>query len=190
MLFLNGVDARIYLFFCCCLSVNSYAHQVGVTESSIEIAEPGVRIIYSVPAHALAMLTGEEDNHNKTASAGSADKYISLIAGGWRVSASVDRCKLVNTLVVEASDEDVYLYQLDYQCRSSLSRIAISYSLFQNHASLSYKNRTKIKYGTVKSQLDLGLTQNQLNIPVAIMLEKHQSRLEHHFTLSINGEKT
>lgn len=124
----------------------AFAHLSGFTDTSIQIAQAGVKVIYTVPADNLLELDGQQPlaaapgpapgPAAQTAAAAAAAKpkepaaYLNAIANGWSVQALRRECfqKSAEAKALEAIPS--YQYILVYECPQGFEGMLIRYTLF------------------------------------------------------------
>ena len=105
------------------------AHLSGFTDTSIQIARAGVKLIYTVPADNLLEIVPQEER-----AAGGAIKepqaYLDAVVQGWSVVALGRACFLRQSEADALTKIGSYQYTLVYECPQGFEEMVIGYSLF------------------------------------------------------------
>lgn len=105
------------------------AHLSGFTDTSIQIARPGVKIIYTVPADNLLEIVPPESR-----AAGAAIQepkaYLDAVIQGWSVVALGRACFLRESEAAALTKIGSYQYTLVYECPQGFEEMVLGYTLF------------------------------------------------------------
>lgn len=104
------------------------AHLSGFTDTSIQIAQPGVNIIYTLPADNLLEL--EAQPRGEGAKPEVPDAYLDAVVQGWSVYAKRRPCFLREREASALRTIDSYQYLLRFDCPQGFDELVIRYSLF------------------------------------------------------------
>lgn len=146
------------------------AHVSGFTDTSVQVATTGVRIIYTVPSDNLIELerwSGGERRPTPEAPG----HYLPLVKAGWRVSASGERCLLSNTDTREVAAVGSYQFQFTFVCPKGLDAVTIGYDLFVDHWS-EHENFVRLFMADQRSRMRFTSERRSLDIPVADLLRQ------------------
>lgn len=119
----------------CCLLVllllqatAAWAHLSGFTDTSIQIAQSGVKVIYTLPADNLLELEprprGERDGPKPAAD------YLDAVVQGWSVHAKKRPCFLRASDAAALRSIQSYQYTLRFECPQGFEELVIRYALF------------------------------------------------------------
>lgn len=119
----------------CCLllllflqATAAFAHLSGFTDSSIQIAQPGVKIIYTLPADNLLEL--EAQPRGEGAKPGAPAEYLDTVIQGWSVYAKRRPCFLREREATALRTIESYQFMLRFECPQGFDELLIRYSLF------------------------------------------------------------
>lgn len=104
------------------------AHLSGFTDTSIQIAQPGVKIIYTLPSDNLIEL--ESQPRGEGAKPLSPDAYLDAVVQGWSVHAKRRPCFLREREASALRTIESYSYTLRFECPQGFDELVIRYSLF------------------------------------------------------------
>lgn len=105
------------------------AHLTGFTDTSIQIARPGIKLIYTVPADNLLELVAPEERP-ADGSVKEPEAYLEVVEQGWLVAASGRNCFLQESRAKALPTIGSYQYTLVYECPQGLAGTIIGYGLF------------------------------------------------------------
>jgi hypothetical protein len=146
------------------------AHVSGFTDTSIQVATTGVRVIYTVPADNLLELerwSGGERRSTPEAPG----HYLPLVKAGWRVSAGGERCLLSKAEAREVATVGSYQFQFTYVCPKGLDAVSIGYDLFVDHWA-EHENFVRMFMADQRSRLRFTSERRSLDVPVADLLRQ------------------
>ncbi len=101
------------------------AHLSGFTDTSIQIAQAGVKVIYTVPSDNLLELENASSKTPKPPAA-----YLDAIANGWIVTARKRECFRKDAEATALKSIPSYQYILVYECPQGFDEMLIRYTLF------------------------------------------------------------
>ncbi|MFC4307874.1 HupE/UreJ family protein [Steroidobacter flavus] len=104
------------------------AHLSGFTDTSIQIAQPGVKIIYTLPADNLLEL--ESQPRVEGAPPRAPDEYLDAVIQGWSISAKRRPCFLREREASALRTIESYQFTLRFECPQGFDELLIRYSLF------------------------------------------------------------
>lgn len=104
------------------------AHLSGFTDTSIQIAQAGVKIIYTLPADNLLEL--EPQLRGERALPKSPADYLDAVIQGWAVHAKKRPCFLRDRDAVALRSVESYQYTLRFECPQGFDDLVIRYALF------------------------------------------------------------
>jgi hypothetical protein len=106
----------------------AFAHLSGFTDTSIQIAQPGVKIIYTLPADNLLEL--ESQPRGEGAKPEAPAKYLDAVVQGWSVYAKRRPCFLRDRDATALRTIESYQFTLRFECPQGFDELLIRYSLF------------------------------------------------------------
>lgn len=119
----------------CCLllllllpATAAFAHLSGFTDTSIQIAQPGVKIIYTLPADNLLEL--ESQPRGAGAPPKPPAEYLDAVVQGWNVYAKRRPCFLRDREASALRTIESYRFTLQFECPQGFDELLIRYSLF------------------------------------------------------------
>ncbi|NYZ64556.1 HupE/UreJ family protein [Endozoicomonas sp. SM1973] len=138
------------------------AHLSGFTDTSIQIAKPGVKIIYTLPSDNLLEL---DSSNNKAVAPPSS--YMPAIINGWGIFTNKRSCFLRSSMAKALPKIAAYQYVLSYECPQGMNEMSIRYNLFaeqwrghQNYARIFMaNNRMRMRFTFDKKTLSLPVKQ-------------------------------
>lgn len=104
------------------------AHLSGFTDTSIQIAQPGVKIIYTLPADNLLELDPQPRGESAAPKAPAA--YLDAVVQGWSVHAKRRPCFLREREASALRAIESYQFTLRFECPQGFDELVIRYSLF------------------------------------------------------------
>jgi len=104
------------------------AHLSGFTDTSIQIAQPGIKVIYTLPADNLLELESEPRGEGVKPLAPA--EYLDAIVQGWSVSAKRRPCFLRDREAAALRTIESYQFSLRFECPQGFDELLIRYSLF------------------------------------------------------------
>jgi hypothetical protein len=104
------------------------AHLSGFTDTSIQIAQPGVKIIYTLPADNLLELVPPQERTGATIKEPGA--YLEAVAQGWSVQAKKRSCFQKSAEGSALRTIESYQFTLVYECPQGFDEMVIRYALF------------------------------------------------------------
>ncbi|WP_340680839.1 HupE/UreJ family protein [Paraglaciecola sp.] len=159
------------------INLQAHAHLSGFTDTSIQIAQPGIRIIYTIPIDDLAELPLEGPDKNFSGhgkiSTQPAVYYQDTIVKGWKIYSKTRNCHLIKQKSVELKTVKSYQYEFDYQCEQGLDDIDITYQLFVAQ-SRGHQNFTRIFLGGELQRMRFAFDKQNTQIPVQALLKEWQ----------------
>ena len=105
------------------------AHLSGFTDTSIQIAQPGVKIIYTVPADNLLEIVPPEQRDPK-ASIKEPKAYLDAVVQGWSVVALGRSCFVRESEADALTKIGSYQFTLVYECPQGFEEMVLGYTLF------------------------------------------------------------
>lgn len=156
------------------MSSTAHAHVSGFTDTSIQIAATGVRIIYSVPADNLLELAG--DPGKASPSSALPVVYLERVKAGWQVEASGERCLLSQALSRTLEAVGSHQYQFTFVCPAGMRELSIRYSLFFEKWP-DHENFVRVFMAGQRQRMRFTAEQPTLSIPVADLLRQWGSSL-------------
>jgi hypothetical protein len=119
----------------CCLllllllqATAAFAHLSGFTDTSIQIAQPGIKIIYTLPADNLLELASQPRTEGAKPEAPA--EYLDAVVQGWSVYAKRRPCFLRNREASALHTIESYRFTLRFECPQGFDELLIRYSLF------------------------------------------------------------
>lgn len=104
------------------------AHLSGFTDTSIQIARPGVKIIYTLPADNLLEL--ESQPRGDGAKPKAPAEYLDAVIQGWSLYAKRRPCFLRDSEASALRTIESYQFTLQFECPQGFDELLIRYSLF------------------------------------------------------------
>ncbi|ABC33310.1 conserved hypothetical protein [Hahella chejuensis KCTC 2396] len=156
-------------------SMMAFAHLSGFTDTSIQIAEPGVKLIYTLPSDNLLELEPNVDMRVEAPEA-----YLAQVAAGWSVSADKRACFLEERQATALPDIESYQYTLTYQCPQGMDAVSIRYQLF-NEQWRGHQNYVRVFMADNRMRMRFTFDRQTLDLPVAKLLQEWSSRLTAEF---------
>jgi hypothetical protein len=104
------------------------AHLSGFTDTSIQIAQPGVKIIYTLPADNLLELGLPQQRADTAIKEPRA--YLEAVAQGWSVQAKKRSCFQNSAEASALRTIESYQYTLVFECPQGFDEMVIRYALF------------------------------------------------------------
>jgi len=153
---------------------HAIAHVSGFTDTSIQIATTGVRVIYTVPADNLLELERRAGGNGSTAPAptlAGPEHYAAMVRAGWRVTAGGERCLLSNAGTREVAAVASYQFQLTYVCPKGLDAVTVAYDLFVDQWA-DHENFVRLFIADQRSRMRFTAERRTLEIPVADLLRQ------------------
>ena len=112
----------------CLLTVGAFtdaaAHFRGLTDTAVEIARPGVRILYTVPSDDLLELDGAGSKLSPPKT------YIEAVEAGWQVAAEGTRCQSAERAAYALEEIEALQFSLTWRCDALPEAVTLSYRLF------------------------------------------------------------
>lgn len=152
------------------------AHFRGLTDTAIEIARPGVRIVYTVVADDLLELRPGAAG----GVLGSPEDYLAPVIDGWLVSSGDRACVLDASKAAELPDLAAYQYQLTWRCPQGLDSLAISYRVFEA-TQPEHENFARVFMAGRLLRWRFTAQHDRLVLPVAARLDEWRSTLDEAF---------
>ncbi|WLQ13432.1 HupE/UreJ family protein [Hahella aquimaris] len=157
------------------LSMMASAHLSGFTDTSIQIAEPGVKVIYTLPSDNLLEL-----EPNVEMRVAPPEDYITQVAAGWFVAAGKRACFLEDRKAKALPEIASYQYTLTYQCPQGMEAVSIRYELF-NEQWRGHQNYVRVFMADNRMRMRFTFDRQKLDLPVAKLLQEWGSRLSPEF---------
>ncbi|MCG8613913.1 MAG: HupE/UreJ family protein [Pseudomonadales bacterium] len=180
---------RLILLFLLFFTKTAFAHVSGFTDSSIQIAEPGVKIIYTVPSDNLLEL---EVNSNETSEASLTPKppeyYVDAIKSGWRVQDQGVPCTVFKHSSGVLENIQAYQYRLTFKCPNGMQQLEIDYGLFHPYWP-EHRNYTQVFMAGEQMQIRLDAEQPMLTLLVDKILKDWNKSLGTEFRLTDPNQK-
>ncbi|OZG72417.1 hypothetical protein BTA51_14900 [Hahella sp. CCB-MM4] len=184
----------LLLFVC-----KAQAHLVGFTDTSIQIAEPGIKIIYTLPSDNLIELEQGPDDRIRTSEGDKAgteksstektgsdenspeevfppDYYADLVSRGWHVDSRKRNCHLQEMHSIDLEQIASYQYTMVFECPQGLDDVDIYYSLFTEQWR-GHRNYSRVYMAGEQMRTRFAFDRNKLSIPVAKLLQEWKSEL-------------
>lgn len=121
--------SRCWLFLLLLLQATAAsAHLSGFTDTSIQIAQPGVKIIYTLPADNLLEL--ESEPRGEGAAPKPPAEYLNAVIQGWSLYAKRRPCFLRDSEASALRTIESYQFTLRFECPQGFDELLIRYSLF------------------------------------------------------------
>lgn len=156
------------------------AHVAGYTDTSVQVAATGVRIIYTLPTDSLLELAGRmpAGNPDREASArpGPPDAYLPAVKAGWVVQAAGERCLLTQAQARALDRLPSYQYQFSYVCPRGLDELTVRYGLFVDKWR-EHENFVRVFMAGQRMRMRFTADQPQLHVPVASLLAQWRQPL-------------
>lgn len=148
------------------VSLIASAHLSGFTDTSIQIAKPGVKIIYTLPSDNLLEL---DSSNNKTVAPPSS--YMPSITNGWGVFANKRSCFLLSSIAKALPKITAYQYTLNYECPQGIDELSIRYNLFTEQWR-GHQNYARIFMADSRMRMRFTFDKKILVLPVKQLLNK------------------
>lgn len=173
------IHSLFILLFIQLLPFQAEAHVSGYTDTSIQITNVGIRIIYTSPSDSLKELV--KTDHSSLSVTSSPDEYLSKVQDGWDVSSNNgQRCLLVKSKAIALDSLPSFQFQLTYVCPSGLSQVLIKYNLFiQKYP--EHENFSRVFMANQRMQKRFTAQNNELVIPVEKLLTQWNIKLAQGF---------
>jgi HupE / UreJ protein len=152
------------------------AHLSGFTDTSIQIAQPGVKIIYTVPADNLLEIVPPEQRV-PNASIKEPEAYLDAVIQGWSIVALGRSCFVRQRDAEALTKIGSYQYTLVYECPQGFEEMVIGYTLFgeqwrgeQNYLRIFMAGdqmRLRFAYDRKELRLDIPALLKQWGKPLA-----------------------
>ncbi|WP_020406194.1 HupE/UreJ family protein [Hahella ganghwensis] len=179
-----------WLFFVC----NAQAHLSGFTDTSIQIAEPGIKIIYTLPSDNLLELDGSPglenladvdvtagtDSDSFASEAMPPEAYSNAVADGWKVDSRKRNCHLDDLKAVRLDTVESYQYTLLFSCPQGLDDVEIYYSLFTEQWQ-GHRNYSRVYMADQQMRTRFAFDRNKLSVPVMQLLAEWDRSLDEQF---------
>ncbi len=169
-------------------TANGLAHVSGFTETSIQIAQPGIRIIYTTPADNLLEIRYPHSPPVEKSGGESArvdqyrspDHYSAAVANGWAVNSDGRNCLLGSVSALELDTIRSYQYILDFKCPQGMRQVDISYRLFTRQWQ-GHQNFARIFMADEQMRMRFTFAKTRLDIAVDEQLKKWNKSLDADF---------
>jgi hypothetical protein len=109
-------------------AIAAAAHLSGFTDTSIQVANTGVKIIYTLPADNLREL--DQQRARNSIAPRAPEAYLDAVAEGWQVLAKRRPCFLREHTATALPTIEAYQYVLRYECPQGFEELLIRYTLF------------------------------------------------------------
>lgn len=151
------------------------AHVSGFTDTSIQVAATGIRIIYTVPSDNLIELQrqGAGGDRPRLERPG---HYLALVRSGWQVNAGGERCLATTADTREVAAVGAYQFQFTYVCPKGLESVTVAYSLFVDQWA-EHENFVRLFLADQRSRLRFTSERRSIDVPVASLLRQWQKPL-------------
>lgn len=113
------------------------AHFRGLTDTAVEIARPGIRILYTLPSDDLLELEGAEPTLQPPGA------YVNAVAEGWQVEAEGAVCSRAERAGYALQEIDAYQFALTWRCDALPDAVTIRYRLFSK-PDQAHENLTRV----------------------------------------------
>ncbi|WP_163836205.1 HupE/UreJ family protein [Spartinivicinus ruber] len=159
------IRAIITITFLWAISFIASAHLSGFTDTSIQIAKPGVKIIYTLPSDNLLELIPGNTEITPPAT------YMSSVVNGWGVFANKRTCFLFNSTAKALPKIASYQYVLSYECPQGMDELSIRYALFTEQWR-GHQNYSRIFMADNKLRMRFAFDKKELVIPIKQLLNE------------------
>lgn len=144
----------------------AHAHVSGFTDTSIQVAATGVRIIYTLPRDNLLELLPAGATKPD---AFKAQDFLPSVREGWSVASGGSRCLLVQASAQLLSTVDSAQFQLSYVCPQGLDQLQIGYQLFFARWA-DHENFARVFMAGQRNRLRFTSEHRETTVPVAKLL--------------------
>jgi hypothetical protein len=182
--------ASAWLFLLALASGSAHAHISGFTDTSVQIAASGVRIIYTVPSDNLLELD------RASASVREPDAYLAAVRNGWAVESGGERCLINQARSRRLEQLPSYQFELSYVCPAGLDSLSLRYDLFFARWP-DHENFVRVYMADQRMRMRFHLEQQRLDVPVRQLLGQWSQSLapgffdsDPHRVLKIDGKPT
>ena len=144
------------------------AHISGFTDTSIQVAATGVRIIYTLPSDNLLELlpTGASKPEKVVA-----DDFIDVVRQGWSVASGGERCLLTQTSAQAVTTVNSQQFQFTYVCPHGMDSLQIRYSLFFARWA-DHENFVRVFMAGQRNRMRFTSERQDTTVPVAQLLSQ------------------
>ena len=139
------------------------AHFRGLTDTAVEIAQPGLRIHYTLPADDLLELPGVAPGLQPPKA------YIDEIAAGWSVEAEDARCGRAESSALALEAIEAARFVLTWRCDSLPDAVTLRYRLFSGPEQ-THENLTRVFLADRRMNWRFSRANDSLRIDVAELL--------------------
>lgn len=145
----------------------AFAHLSGFTDTSIQIAQPGVKIIYTLPADNLLEL--ESQPRGAGAQPQAPTEYLDAVIQGWSVHAKRRPCFLRDREATALRTIESYQFTLRFECPQGFDELLIRYSLFGEQWR-GEQNFTRVFMAGEQLRMRFTFDKQELPLPVPKLL--------------------
>lgn len=142
------------------------AHYLGLTDTAVEIAAPGVRIVQTLPEGELAEL---DLPSAPTGAAG--DPALQAVADGWQVSADGTACVLAAASARVLPALDARQFDLRFRCAQMRTTLEVAYPLAGRFAS-THVNVARVLIGRGQFPFRFHRDRTVLRLPLQMILAR------------------
>jgi hydrogenase/urease accessory protein HupE len=158
-----------------CLPPSAHAHIAGFTDTSIQVAATGVRVLYTVPSDSLRELD-RVPNSDVSPVLGAPAQYLDRVRNSWSVQAAGRRCLLTQSQSRALGTLPAYQYQFTYVCPEGMETLEIGYRMFFALAP-EHENFGRVFMAGKAQHVRFTARDQKLEIPVASLLAEWQAPL-------------
>ncbi|GAA0374856.1 hypothetical protein GCM10009092_43870 [Bowmanella denitrificans] len=173
MKYLFSAVLAVFSFVC-------HGHLSGFTDTAIEVAQPGVRILYTLPADNLLELDPLTAGREQ-ADIQPPEYYLPWVSRGWQVDARMRNCTQAQALSRELKEIQAYQFELIFLCPQGVDALDIRYLLFTEQWR-GHQNFTRIFMADQQQRMRFAFDKSQLSIPVSDLLGQWQASLAETFS--------
>lgn len=148
----------------------AHAHVSGYTDTSVQIARTGVRILYTAPADNVRELLRTRPDEAPAPLRDPAH-YADAIKSGWEVSSGGRRCLLSSLQSRELQAVAAYQYQLTYVCPDGMDTLEVGYRLFFDRWP-EHENFVRMFMADQRQRLRFTDDRRRVELPIANLLRE------------------
>ena len=155
------------------------AHLSGFTDSTIQIAQPGIKVIYTTPADNLLELDPLTKGKDK-ATIQHSEYYLKWVIAGWQIHSGKRNCFVTKSQSLSLDEINAYQYVLEYSCPQGLNELTIQYKLFTEQWR-GHQNFTRVFLAGQQQRMRFAFDRSALEISVPKLLSQWQLSLDEGF---------
>lgn len=148
----------------------AHAHVSGYTDTSVQIARTGVRILYTAPADNVRELLRTRADE-APAPLREPSHYADAIKAGWEVSSGGRRCLLSSLQSRELQAVAAYQYQLTYVCPDGMDTLEVGYRLFFDRWP-EHENFVRMFMADQRQRMRFTNDRRRVELPIASLLRQ------------------